>query len=55
MYTVDENGIMNNYAVEPPVYPAQYPSLDQQQQYALQGAFAVLLVAFTVFTAFAVS
>lgn len=55
MYTVDETGLMNNYAVEPTVYAAQYPSQEQQQQYALQAATAFLLVALTVLTAFAVS
>ena len=35
MYTVDETGLMNNYAVEPAIYPAEYPSIEQQQQYVL--------------------
>lgn len=55
MYTTNEEGILNNYAVEPAVYFAESPSLEQQQQYALQGAIATLLVAFTILTAFAVS
>ncbi len=55
MYTIDETGRLNNYAVEPTVYAAQYPSQEQQQQYALQAAFAALLVTFTILTAFAVS
>lgn len=55
MYTTDDRGILNNYAIEPPVYPAQYPSLDQQQRYALQGAVAVLFVSLLVLTAFGVS
>jgi hypothetical protein len=55
MYTRNEEGLLNNYATEPAVYFAEYPSPDQQQRYALQGAIAVLLVTFTVLTAFAVS
>lgn len=55
MHTVDETGLLNNYAVEPTVYAAEFPSLEQQQQYALQGAIAALFVTFTILTAFAVS
>jgi hypothetical protein len=55
MYTTNEDGILNNYAFEPAVYFAEYPSLEQQQRYALQGAIAILLVAFSILTAFAVS
>jgi hypothetical protein len=55
MYTRNEEGLLNNYATEPTVYFAEYPSPEQQQRYALQGAIAVLLVTLTVLTAFAVS
>jgi hypothetical protein len=55
MYTRNEEGLLNNYATEPAVYFADYPSPEQQQRYALQGAIAVLLVALTVLTALAVS
>lgn len=55
MYTTNEEGILNNYASEPPIYFAEYPSPEQQQRYALQGAIAFLLVTFTVLTALAVS
>jgi hypothetical protein len=55
MYTVDETGVMNNYAVEPQLYFAEYPSPEQQRRYMFQGAVAVLLVAGTLFTALAVS
>jgi hypothetical protein len=55
MYTRNEEGLLNNYATEPAVYFAEYPSPEQQQRYALQGAIAVLLVTLTVLTAFAVS
>jgi hypothetical protein len=50
-----DNGILNNYAVEPEVYFAAYPSSEQQQRYALQGAFATLLVSTLVLVALAVS
>ncbi|MEG4279131.1 ssl1498 family light-harvesting-like protein [Microcoleus sp. MON1_C1] len=53
MYTTDENGTLNNYAVVPKISYAEYPSPDQQRRYALQGAGAVLLVTFLVLTAFA--
>jgi hypothetical protein len=55
MYTVDETGVMNNYAVEPKTYFAAYPSVEQQRQYLFQGVLAVLLVSATILTALAVS
>ncbi|MFW6359766.1 MAG: photosystem II assembly protein Psb34 [Chroococcales cyanobacterium] len=56
MYTTtDERGIMNNYANEPNLYFAEYPSLEQQRRYALQGAIATLLVTALVLISFAVS
>ncbi|MBD1857667.1 MULTISPECIES: photosystem II assembly protein Psb34 [Leptolyngbya] len=56
MYTTrNEDGILNNYASEPVMYFAESPSLEQQQNYAFQGAIAFLLVAFTFLTAFAAS
>lgn len=55
MYTVDETGVMNNYAVEPKMYFAVYPSPEQQRRYMFQGALAILLVAGTILTALAVS
>ncbi len=54
-YTTDDKGILNNYAAEPPVYFAEYPSPEQQQRYTLQAAAAILFVALTLFTALAVS
>ena len=55
MYTVDETGVMNNYAVEPDVYFAEYPSQEQQQRYMLQAGVAALFVTATFFIALAVS
>lgn len=55
MYTIDETGVMNNYATEPQIYFANYPSPEQQRRYMFQGALAILLVATTLATALAVS
>ncbi|WP_143289180.1 photosystem II assembly protein Psb34 [Brunnivagina elsteri] len=56
MYTtVNEQGILNNYATEPKVYYAQYPNQYEQRQYALQAAFATLLISTLVLVGFAVS
>ena len=56
MYTTtNECGVLNNYPTEPPVYRAEYPSPEQQQSYALQGAIATLLVTVLVAIAFTVS
>ncbi|KAB1990368.1 photosystem II assembly protein Psb34, partial [Haemophilus parainfluenzae] len=56
MYTTTQldNGILNNSAVEPEVYFATYPSPEQQQRYALQGALASLLIASLVMVTLAV-
>lgn len=43
--TVDDEGLINNFATEPKVYPASYPSPQQQRQYLVWGAGAILLVA----------
>jgi hypothetical protein len=42
--TVDETGRLNNYAREPQVYLAAYPSLEEQRAYLLQSGVAALLV-----------
>ncbi|MGJ5674915.1 MAG: photosystem II assembly protein Psb34 [Nostochopsis sp.] len=56
MYTtVNEEGILNNYATEPKIYYAQYPSIWEQRQYVLQGAVAAIFVSTLVLFAFAVS
>jgi hypothetical protein len=54
MYTTNAEGLLNNYAVEPPVYYAEYPSEYQQGQYALQGAMAALLVSTLILTALSI-
>lgn len=54
MLTRNEEGLLNNYASEPAIYYAQYPSQEEQNQYARQGAIAVLLVTALFLTAFSV-
>jgi hypothetical protein len=56
MYTTtDDRGILNNYATEPAMYYAEYPSPQQQRRYAFLGTAAILLVSSFVLTALAVS
>lgn len=56
MYTTtDERGILNNYANEPAMYLASYPSAEQQRRYLFQGAIATLLVTSVMLIALAVS
>ncbi|NEQ47160.1 MAG: ssl1498 family light-harvesting-like protein [Leptolyngbya sp. SIOISBB] len=56
MYTTQlDNGVLNAYAVEPEMYLAAYPSPEQQQRYALQGAIATLLVTGLFLVSLAVS
>jgi hypothetical protein len=56
MYTtVNEDGILNNYATEPQMYYAEYPSPEQQRRYAQLGGLAILLVSTIIATAVSVS
>ncbi len=56
MYTTtDERGILNNYATEPKISYAEYPSQAEQRRYALQGGVATLLVGVLLLIAFSVS
>ncbi|MDJ1183401.1 photosystem II assembly protein Psb34 [Roseofilum casamattae] len=56
MYTtVNPEGQLNNYANEPEMYYAEYPSYEQQQRYLLQGAIGFLLVAASILIGLAVS
>ena len=56
MYTtVNEDGILNNYATEPQVYCAEYPAIWEQRNYVIQGAIATMFVTALVLLAFAVS
>ena len=53
-YVIDDEGIINNYATEPDMYMANFPSPEQQKRYVLLGAGATLLIAITLLTAFAI-
>ncbi|MDJ0844224.1 photosystem II assembly protein Psb34 [Crocosphaera sp.] len=39
-----DNGLLNNYAVEPQVYYAGTPAPYQQRRYLIKGAIAVLFL-----------
>jgi hypothetical protein len=53
--TVDDEGLINNFATEPKVYPSTYPSPRQQRRYIFLGAAAILLVAILVLISVSVS
>lgn len=57
MYTTTQldNGTLNNYAVEPDMYYAVFPSPEQRRSYAFQGAMATLFVTALVLVSCAVS
>ncbi len=56
MYTTNlDNGVLNNYAVEPQVTYEEYPAVYEQKRYLVQGAIATLFVTAIVFLSFAVS
>ncbi len=45
MYTTQlDNGITNNYPIEPGLYYAEYPAPFQQRRYLIQGVVATLFV-----------
>ena len=54
-YRVDDEGIVNNYAIEPEMSEAKYPSPKQQRRYIFLGAAAILFVALALLIAFRVS
>ncbi|MCL1473718.1 photosystem II assembly protein Psb34 [Argonema antarcticum] len=54
-YITEERGILNNFAKEPKMYFAEYPTQQQQRSYLFQGVAALALLAAVVLTAFAVS
>ena len=53
--TIAETGRLNNYAVEPEMYFANYPSLYEQRRYWQQGGLALLLVSTVTLVAVLVS
>lgn len=54
-YTKEEGGLINNFAREPKVYPAEPPNPGQQRTYIILGITAALFVGGLIFVAFAVS
>ena len=56
MYTKQlDNGITNNYAVEPQLTYQEYPTFYEQRRYLAQGGIAILLVTIALFISIAVS
>ncbi|MBW4642437.1 MAG: ssl1498 family light-harvesting-like protein [Goleter apudmare HA4340-LM2] len=56
MYTtVNEDGVLNNYATEPQIYYSEYPAIWEQRKYAIQGVFASLIVTTLIVVALSVS
>jgi hypothetical protein len=56
MYTtINEDGILNNYATEPKLYYAEYPAIWEQRKYVVQGVFAALIVTTLVLVGLSVS
>ncbi len=53
--TVDDEGLINNYAIEPDMYPSGYPSPWQQRRYIFLGVGAALFVITLILVAFTVS
>ncbi|NEP60565.1 MAG: ssl1498 family light-harvesting-like protein [Symploca sp. SIO2G7] len=54
-YTVDQEGLINNYATTPEMYEANYPSPHKQHKYFIQGAIATVFVGLLVSIAFVIS
>lgn len=56
MYTtVNEEGLLNNYAPEAPISYTEYPAVWEQRRYMVQGAIATLFVSTLVLIAFVAS
>ncbi|GAX46199.1 hypothetical protein NIES4075_72200 [Tolypothrix sp. NIES-4075] len=56
MYTtINEDGVLNNYATEPQMYYAEYPAIWEQRKYVVQGVFAALIVTTLVLVGLSVS
>ncbi|NJO39191.1 MAG: ssl1498 family light-harvesting-like protein [Cyanobacteria bacterium CRU_2_1] len=54
-YTIDDEGLINSYAIQPDMSASEYPSPKQQQRYIFLGAGATLFVVTLLLIAFAVS
>jgi len=54
-YTKDDEGIINNYALEPAMTEATYPSPKQQLRYVFWGLGAIVFVSAILLIAFSIS
>jgi hypothetical protein len=54
-YTQDDEGLMNNYATEPNMSKATYPTPNKQLRYVFIGIGAIMFVALLLLIASAVS
>ena len=54
-YTVDQEGLVNNYATPPETYEANYPTPQQQRNYLLWGLAAILFLGGLIWLSFLVS
>lgn len=54
-YTVNDEGLMNAYSLEPAMYLAEYPTPDLQRRYVFRMEMAALLIALMMWIAFVVS
>ncbi|MEM8777591.1 MAG: ssl1498 family light-harvesting-like protein [Cyanobacteria bacterium P01_G01_bin.49] len=54
-YTVDQEGLVNNYAVTPKLQEAKYPTPKEQFNYLIWGGIAAAFVITLIFIAFNVS
>jgi hypothetical protein len=54
-YTSDEDGRLNNFAVEPKMYQAEPPTAKEQRNYIILGVVALALVGGLVAIAVSVS
>ncbi|MFB2921051.1 MULTISPECIES: photosystem II assembly protein Psb34 [Aerosakkonema] len=55
MYPTNNEDTLNKNTVEPTLYYAEYPSIEQQQRYLFQAALSALFVTMLVLIAFGVS
>ncbi|HEY9688425.1 MAG TPA: ssl1498 family light-harvesting-like protein [Coleofasciculaceae cyanobacterium] len=54
-YTVNDEGLMNAYSLEPAMYFSEYPTPDRQRRYVVQMEIAALVIVLAVLVAFFVS
>jgi hypothetical protein len=50
-YTIDNEGLLNNFAIEPKLSAAEYPDPQQQRRYIFLGAGAALFILLLILVA----